>query len=63
MNYETDNKEKKEVRRMTTQIAATPIIRGEEANRIWKEAKYIPDEEKMEKGERKLAEIFEKMMK
>lgn len=46
---------------MPTQIAATPVIKGEEANKIYREAncKHSP---KAEIGAKKLADMFEKMM-
>ena len=47
---------------MATQIAATPIIKGKEAVKILKEANRVPSE-KSENGAKKLAVIFEKMMK
>ena len=53
---------KKEVFHMATQIAATPVIKGKEAVKILKEANREPSK-KSENGARKLANIFEKMMK
>lgn len=47
---------------MATQIAATPVVKGSEAVRIFKEANRKPSKES-EKGAKKLADIFEKMMK
>ena len=52
----------KEVIRMATQIAATPVIKGTEAVKILKEANRVPSW-KAEQGAKKLANIFEKMMK
>lgn len=52
----------KEVIRMATQIAATPIIKGPEAEKIFQEVHRKPSEE-TEKGAKKLADIFDKMMK
>lgn len=48
--------------RMPTQIAATPVIKGEEAKKIYKEANRNPSP-KAEVGAKKLADIFEKMMR
>ncbi len=47
---------------MATQIAATPVIKGTEAVKILKEANRVPSG-KAEQGAKKLANIFEKMMK
>ena len=47
---------------MATQIAATPVVKGEEAVRILEEANRKPSD-KAEKGVKKLAGIFDKMMK
>lgn len=47
---------------MATQIAATPIIKGAEAVKILKEANRKPSKES-EKGAKKLADIFDRMMK
>lgn len=47
---------------MATQIAATPVIKGKEAIRIYKEANREPSP-KAENGAKKLAELFEKMIK
>lgn len=47
---------------LTTQIAATPTIRGEEAWKIWEEAHRKPSKES-EEGAKKLKEFFDKMMK
>lgn len=61
----TDNDKKskeKEVIPMATQIAATPVIKGPEARKILKEANRKPSKES-EKGARKLADIFDRMMK
>ena len=52
----------KEVIPMATQIAATPVIKGAEAIKILKEANRKPSKES-EKGAKKLAEIFDRMMK
>lgn len=46
---------------MTTQLAATPIIRGSEALKIWEEAHHEPSE-KAKENAKKLAEYFGKMM-
>lgn len=62
MMIENKKNGKKEVTHMATQIAATPVVKGSEAVRIWKEANRKPSE-KSEKGAKKLADIFEKMMK
>lgn len=51
-----------EVIPMATQIAATPVIKGPEAIKILKEANRKPSKES-EKGAKKLAEIFDRMMK
>lgn len=47
---------------MSTQIAATPVVKGKEAVKIWEEANKVPSE-KAEESAKKLADIFEKMMK
>lgn len=47
---------------MPTQIAATPVIRGSEAKKIYQEANRKPSP-KAEAGVKKLADMFEKMMK
>ena len=47
---------------MATQIAATPIIKGPEADKILKEAHRMPSKN-TEKGAQKLSTIFDKMMK
>lgn len=47
---------------MATQIAATPVIRGSEAKKIYKEANRLPSNE-AKKGAKKLIAIFDKMMK
>ena len=47
---------------MATQIAATPIIKGPEADKILKEAHRKPSED-TKKGAQKLSNIFDKMMK
>ena len=52
----------KEVLSMATQIAATPVIKGSEAIKILKEANRKPSKES-EKGAKKLADIFDRMMK
>ena len=52
----------KEVLSMATQIAATPVIKGSEAIKILKEANRKPSEES-EEGAKKLADIFDRMMK
>ena len=59
-----DEKElsEKEVLSMATQIAATPVIKGSEAIKILKEANRKHSEES-EKGAKKLADIFDRMMK
>lgn len=48
--------------RMATQIAATPVIRGSEAKKIYQEANRKPSP-KAEVGAKKLSMMFEKMMK
>ena len=53
---------KKEVFPMATQIAATPVIKGPEASKILKEANRKPSKES-QKGAKKLADIFDRMMK
>jgi len=60
---EKDNKtnEKEAATHMATQIAATPVIKGSEALKILKEANRKPSN-KSEKGAKKLANIFDKMM-
>lgn len=62
MKSRKDANAKKEVIRMATQIAATPIIKGPEAEKILQEVHRKPSKE-TEKGAKKLADIFEKMMK
>lgn len=63
MMIEEDGKScRKEVIPMATQIAATSVIKGPEAIKILKEANRKPSEES-EKGAKKLAEIFDRMMK
>ncbi len=47
---------------MATQLAATPVVKGKEAIKIWKEANRVPSP-KAELGAKKLATIFDKMMK
>ena len=47
---------------MATQIAATPVAKGSESVKIFKEANRKPSK-KSEKGAKKLADIFEKMMR
>lgn len=59
---EDKNLQEKEVNRMATQIAATPVVKGSEAVKIFKEANRKPSKES-EKGAKKLADIFEKMMR
>lgn len=61
-NTKTQIKYIKEAIRMATQIAATPIIKGLEAEKIFQEVHRKPSE-KTEKGAKKLADIFDKMMK
>ena len=53
---------RKEETFMATQIAATPIIKGPEAEKILKEVHRKPSGD-IEKGAQKLANIFDKMMK
>lgn len=48
--------------RMATQIAATPVIKGSEAKKIYQEANRKPSP-KAEVGAKKLAMMFEKMIK
>ena len=43
---------------MTTQIASTPIIKGSEAIKIWKEANKKPSKD-VELGVAKLKALFE----
>ena len=62
MVEEDDKLCEKEVIPMATQIAATPVIKGPEAVKILKEANRKPSKES-EKGAKKLAEIFDRMMK
>ena len=63
MMIEEDDKSRgKEVIPMATQIAATPVIKGPETTKILKEANRKPSEESA-KGAKKLAEIFDWMMK
>ena len=62
MVEENDKSCGKEVIPMATQIAATPVIKGPEAMKILREANRKPSEES-EKGAKKLAEIFDRMMK
>ena len=47
---------------MPTQIAATPVIRGSEAKKIYQEANRKPSP-KAEVGAKTLADMFEKMMR
>ena len=47
---------------MATQIATTPVIKGEEAKKIYKEANRNPSP-KAEIVAKKLADMFEKMMR
>lgn len=47
---------------MPTQITATPVIKGEEAKKIYREANRKPSP-KAEVGAKKLSMMFEKMMK
>lgn len=47
---------------MPTQIAATPVIRGSEAKKIYQKANRKPSP-KAEVGAKKLADMFEKMMR
>ena len=46
---------------LTSQIAATPTIRGEEAWKIWEEAHRKPSKES-EEGAKRLQDFFGKMM-
>lgn len=57
-----DRIREEEVVSMATQIAATPVVKGTEAVKILKEANRKPSKES-EKGAKKLASIFGKMMK
>lgn len=47
---------------MATQLAATPVIKGEEAVKILSEANCKPSKE-AKKGAKKLEAIFKKMIK
>ncbi len=47
---------------MASQIAPTPIIRGSEAKKIYAEANRKPSK-KSENGAKKLASIFDKMIR
>ncbi|MFR0074273.1 MAG: hypothetical protein ACLRVD_07890 [Blautia caecimuris] len=47
---------------MATQIAATPIIKGAEAKKIYQEANRLPSE-KTKKGAKKLSVILDNMMR
>lgn len=47
---------------MATQIAATPVIKGDEARKIYNEANRKPSKE-AKKGAKKLDNIFGNMMK
>ncbi|MDU1604733.1 MAG: hypothetical protein E6845_17385 [Clostridium sp.] len=47
---------------MTTQIMATPILYGKEAERVLREAKTMPSEKSKENG-RKLLELFKSVVK
>lgn len=62
MAEENDKSCGKEVIPMATQIAATSVIKGPEAIKILKEANRKLSKES-EKGAKKLAEIFDRMMK
>lgn len=57
----TTNPPHNEIAILPTQIAATPVIKGEEAKKIYREAnrKHSP---KAEVGAKKLADMFEKKM-
>lgn len=46
---------------MATQIAATPVIKGTEARKIYKEANRLPSK-KAKEGAKKISKIFDKMM-
>lgn len=43
---------------MATQIAATPIIKGTEAKKVYAEANHLPSK-KAKDGAKKLSEIFD----
>ena len=62
MIEEDNGLSEKEVFPMATQIAATPVVKGSEAKKILKEANRKPSKES-EKGAKKLADIFDRMMK
>lgn len=47
---------------MSAQIAPTPIVHGPEAEKIYEEANREPSEESRN-GAKKLASIFDQMMK
>ena len=47
---------------MATQIAPTPVIKGSEALKIYLEANRKPSP-KAENGKKKLAEMFDKLLK
>jgi hypothetical protein len=61
-----DESKKKEsrkgVRKLATQIAATPTIYGEEAKKIIEEAKRPPSQKALENG-KKLLDYFDKIEK
>lgn len=52
----------KEILNMPTQIASTPIIKGLEAVKIWKEANKKPSKD-VELGVEKLKALFEPKIK
>jgi hypothetical protein len=56
------NESRKGVRKLATQIAATPTIYGEEAQKIIEEAKRPPSQKALENG-KKLLDYFDKIEK
>lgn len=54
--------EKKEGNSMTAQIAATPVVKGNEALKILEEANRLPSKKAL-RGEKKLERIFSKIIK
>ena len=47
---------------MATQIAATPIIKGDEAKKVFLELKKKPNPQ-VKKGEKKLEQMFKDLIK
>lgn len=47
---------------MTTQIAATPVLKGAEAKKVYEESRKKPSA-RSDEGAKKLSAMFEPMMK